>query len=504
MNQRYHAKIKDKPSLAITWLLLIAVSGQAEEPSIHPDRFGIQVVDEQGRGVPLVELRTVNEIRCVTDNSGWIAWDEPGLMDCEVFWHVTGPGIEREKDGFGYPGFRAVTKRGTYAVCEVSTSNIATRIRRLTGQGQYHHLEALGLPIPLENILEPGVVGQDSVQAVAYNGKLFWLWGDTSQARYPLGNFHTTSATTPSDIDPESAFAFEYFRNQENPQLLRRMMPTDKPGVVWMFGLMSLTDQQQRERLFAGFSRRPGLETAHEQGVAEFDPDAGHFRKVADTAKDNQWTFPHGYACRTKTSDGEHFYFCRPFAHVRVAANVASITDATQYEVLQWQAAQSAWRWQAGLVPTTQEEESKLLKSGKISSKQVRYQVQDAATGRAVHLHTASITWNEFRQRFIMIALEFTSHKSSPSLLGELWYVESDAITGPWQRAVKIASHPHYSFYNPIHHTFLDRQGGRIIYFEGTYTHQFSGNKSPTARYDYNQILYRLDLADERLMPSHK
>ena len=38
-----------------------------------------------------------------------------------------------------------------------------------------------------------------------------------------------------------------------------------------------------------------------------------------------------------------------------------------------------------------------------------------------------------------------------------------------------------------------------MIHFEGTYTHDFSGNPLRTPRYDYNQLLYRLDLADERL-----
>ena len=40
---------------------------------------------------------------------------------------------------------------------------------------------------------------------------------------------------------------------------------------------------------------------------------------------------------------------------------------------------------------------------------------------------------------------------------------------------------------------------GRVIYFEGTYVNTFSGNPEKTPRYDYNQIMYKLDLADERL-----
>ena len=40
---------------------------------------------------------------------------------------------------------------------------------------------------------------------------------------------------------------------------------------------------------------------------------------------------------------------------------------------------------------------------------------------------------------------------------------------------------------------------GEMICFEGTYTHTFSGNPHPTPRYDYNQVMYRLELGDERL-----
>jgi hypothetical protein len=46
---------------------------------------------------------------------------------------------------------------------------------------------------------------------------------------------------------------------------------------------------------------------------------------------------------------------------------------------------------------------------------------------------------------------------------------------------------------------FLDAEGGRVIYFEGTYSLEFSGNPLAPARYDYNQIMYRLDLGDQRL-----
>ena len=69
------------------------------------------------------------------------------------------------------------------------------------------------------------------------------------------------------------------------------------------------------------------------------------------------------------------------------------------------------------------------------------------------------------------------------------------------RKAKKIVTHDRYTFYNPTQHPFFDQDGGRTIYFEGTYTNQFTGRPEtpPTPRYEYNQIMYRLDLADTRL-----
>ena len=87
----------------------------------------------------------------------------------------------------------------------------------------------------------------------------------------------------------------------------------------------------------------------------------------------------------------------------------------------------------------------------------------------------------------------------STSYLGEVWYAEADTPLGPWVYARKIVTHDKYSFYNPKQHPMFDKEGGRIIFFEGTYTTTFSGNPDPTPRYEYNQVMYQLDLSDPRL-----
>ncbi|MCS6863340.1 MAG: hypothetical protein NZT92_23785, partial [Abditibacteriales bacterium] len=104
--------------------------------------------------------------------------------------------------------------------------------------------------------------------------------------------------------------------------------------------------------------------------------------------------------------------------------------------------------------------------------------------------------WNAYRQRWVMIVTE--SFGTSP--LGEVWFAEADTPVGPWVYARKVVTHDRYSFYNPKQHPMFDKDNGRIIFFEGTYTHTFSGNDNPTPRYDYNQIMYKLDLSDARLV----
>src|ERR1700712_5508428 len=86
----------------------------------------IRVVDaETGRGVPLVQLETVNGLSFVTDNAGRIAFHEPGLMGREVFFTVRSHGYEAKKDGFGFAGVRITPRAGKAAEVLVKRRNIA-------------------------------------------------------------------------------------------------------------------------------------------------------------------------------------------------------------------------------------------------------------------------------------------------------------------------------------------------------------------------------------------
>jgi hypothetical protein len=478
-------------------ILLVVTLLAAFQPSHY---FAIHVVDDQtGRGVPLIELRTVNDIRQYTDSAGWIAFNEPGLMNREVFFYVEGPGYEFPKDGFGFRGVRLTTTPGKTATVRVKRTNIAERLYRITGQGIYRDSELLGQQLS-EKLRESVVLGQDSVQMVPYRGKLFWLWGDTNLANYPLGNFHTTAATTPipgAPFDPRVTVPLEYFMNEKEPGKVRKMMPLKEPGPVWLFGLLNIKDEQGDEALFSHYTRRKSLAEQAEHGLARFNDKTGIFERIQTLDPKNTWQFPRHNAVRVTNTDGDYFYFAFPFCTTRVPANWKAICDPQYYEAFVFDQNKGAYSWRQDREPTTQAEEQPLIKLGKITKEAARYDLRDAA-GKLVALHRASIEWNAYRKKWVLIGNE-QGGRDSPSALGEVWYAEADQLTGPWRKAVKVASHPKYSFYNPRHHAVLDQDGGRYIYFEGTYTTTFSGNPSPTPRYEYNQLMYRLDLADERL-----
>jgi hypothetical protein len=94
--------------------------------------FEIEIQDAgTGRGVPLVELVTVNKMRYVTDSAGRVAFFEPGLMGQTIFFDIHAQGYEVPKDGFGIAGARLKIEEGGSATVKLKRRNIAERLYRL-------------------------------------------------------------------------------------------------------------------------------------------------------------------------------------------------------------------------------------------------------------------------------------------------------------------------------------------------------------------------------------
>jgi hypothetical protein len=440
-------------------LLLLASAAAAG------DYFVIRVVDaDSGRGVPLVELKTTSGARWFTDSNGIVAFREPGWMGQRVFFHVRSHGYEFPKDGFGFRGTALTPVAGERAELKIRRINVAERLCRLTGSGIYRDSRLAGLPVPRDvPSLRGRVVGQDSVVVARYGGKLHWFWGDTNRPAYPLGNFGASGATTPLDLDPEQGFPYDYFVDESG--FSRRMCAVPGPGATWLSGLMVVEG-----RLVAYFVRVKDLGTRYEHGLVMFDDEKQVFEPLVRFDLEKVKLHPHGHPVRVRHGKREWFYFGNPFPNVRVPATLAAVKDPAAYE------AYTKDDWVRGGEP---------LDPGA--------HLRDVDTGKPVKPHNGSVYWNDYRKRWVAIVNE----AGGTSYLGEVWFATADTILGPWVYARKVVTHDRYSFYNVKHHPFLDR--GRFLHFEGTYTDFLVKNADTTPRYNYNQILYRLDLDDPRL-----
>ncbi|MPY86542.1 MAG: hypothetical protein GEU99_01315 [Luteitalea sp.] len=430
----------------------------------------IEVV-EKGSGwpVPLVELRTTHHVRFVTDNAGVIAFDLPELMGRETWFNVIGHGYEVPKDGLGSRGVRLTPEPGETLKVEVNRTVIARRLGRITGGGLFAESQKLGLE---RDWRDSGILGCDSVQNAVHRGRLFWLWGDTTVAHYPLGIFHGTSATTPirplESFEPPVHLKFEYVTDEKG--MPRGIAEMPGSGPTWVSGYVSLPDKNGTPRLVGSYAKiKPPLE-AYQWGLAVWNDDASKFEpfRVIWTKSDatpEPPPIPKGHPTMWKDERGRAWVlFGDPLPILRVPATFEAWQDASAWDVLDPQKS-----------------------------------VASATDGAAIEPHSGSIAWNPWRKRWVTV---FMQSLGKPNAFGELWYAEADAPTGPWGPAVKILSHENYTFYNPRLHPEFTPDDSPILIFEGTYTSLFADKPEPTPRYDYNQVLYRLDLDDPALAPA--
>ncbi|MER3415283.1 MAG: hypothetical protein C4297_03595 [Gemmataceae bacterium] len=499
-------------------IALVLLNGSARlEPHASasaPQFFKIKVVDEQtGRGVPLVELRTVHHLTYVTDNNGVVAVGAPELMHHKVYFHVFSHGYEFPADGFGYRGVTLEVRPGASATVRIKRLNIAERLYRITGAGLYADSLSVGEPIPIRQpLLNAQVLGSDSVVQAVYRGKIHWFWGDTHRLAYPLGNFHVPGATSllpgSGGLDPEKGVDLQYFTGSDGFARPTAQMPGSGP--TWIWGLTVIRDAQGTERMFAGYVKvRPPM-TVYERGLAEWNDEKQCFEKVTTFDMDLP-LYPDGHTFVLDEQARVYVYFATPFPLVRVEATPEALRDQKAYQAYTCLLPKSdaqhprvdrdeqgrlRYAWRSNTPAVRQKEQADLIARGLAKPEELLVHLQDIESGKQVLTHSGSVYWNAYRRRWIMIAVQ----EFGTSFLGEVWYAEADAPLGPWVYARKIVTHDRYSFYNPKHHPVFDQDGGRRIYFEGTYTRAFSGNEHPTPRYDYNQIMYRLDLADSRLL----
>ncbi len=430
----------------------------------------IEIVDKScGWPVPMVELETLHHVKFVSDNAGVIAFDLPELMGRETWFSINGQGYGVDKDGFGNAGVRFKPESGQTHRVEVERKIIARRLGRVTGGGLFGESQKLGAELGWR---ESGLLGQDSVQNAEFGGKLFWMWGDTTLPQYPLGLFGSPGAVTGprplAAFEPPLRLPLDYFKSAKGE--LKNLADMPGEGPTWVSGLVSLPDKNGKEHLVLTYSKDRGFVHIYEKGLATWDDASESFQRLKVVWRENtsagEPAIPDGHVVKWTDDSGQRWVlFCNPFPAVRCPATFEAWQDEHVWE---------------GLKPPKE--------------------LRAAGSGEKVRPQSGSMAWNAWRKRWVAI---FVQGDGKSSALGEVWYAESREPMGPWGLAVKVLSHDNYSFYNPSLHAEFTPPNSPILLFEGTCTAEFADHPPKTPRYDYNQVMYRLDLDDARLIPAH-
>ena len=424
----------------------------------------IDVVDESnGWPVPMVELRTTHNVRFVSDNAGIIAFDLPELMGKKTWFTVEGHGYYVPKDGFGFSGVRLTPLPGKRLTLKVKRRLPGKRLGRITGCGIFGESQKLGLE---KGWKEQGIMGCDSVQNALLSGRLFWLWGDTKMPGYALGLFDVVGATTAlqplKSFKPPVRLRYDYFTGKAGVPRVIGKMPGSGP--TWIGGTISLPDKTGKKHLVGTYVKVKPPMTIYEIGMCVWDNSLKKFKLHRVLWNDKlkmikPKIIPNGHPVRWTDKTGKKW-----------------ILTGVGFPDMKFPATFEGWNNPKAWQPV------KKLKTF--------YSISD---NEVIKSHACSIAWNAYRGKWVAI---FSQVNSKKTFLGEVWYAEAKSPLGPWSKAIKVVTHNNYTIYNPKIHPGFTPKGSPILLFEGTYTATFARKARITPRYDYNQVLYRLDLND--------
>ena len=310
--------------------LLLLATACALPGTLRLPAFRIRVVDEEtGRGIPAVELRTTDARTFFTDSAGVVAFLEPDLLGKDVFFEVRSFGYRYEPGVFAVPGLTLSTGRGRSATIRMRRENVAERLYRVTGSGIYRDSRLLGDATPVcDPVPDVAPMGMDGALTAVYQGKLFWIWGDTRVSSSPLANFRATGARSElpdsGGLDPGVGIRLDYLRDEGG----LRPMVNDSHPIIWLTALRSARDASGRERLFATYAKMKKAFEVSEEGLVEFDDAIGAFRVVAPYARDAP-VIPRGQVFRHSEGGQSYVYYDM---YVRSRDDAESMRDLGRYE----------------------------------------------------------------------------------------------------------------------------------------------------------------------------
>lgn len=172
-------------------------------------------------------------------------------------------------------------------------------------------------------------MGQDTVIATPYRGKIYWFWGDTERASYPLGNFGASGATSElpgrGGLDPAIGVDLTYFIDTNG--FSKPMCPVPAEGLRWIESLFTLPDETGTERLVARMANHRDLGHVLGWYLLLFNDAKAEFEPLLHWDIHDSHDSAHPF--RAKSGGVDYLYL---FPEFRVRAELAALRDLTQYE----------------------------------------------------------------------------------------------------------------------------------------------------------------------------
>ena len=306
--------------------------------------FRITVTDEEcGWPVPLVQFKTLDGQVFTSDNAGVVGVDSPDLYGRNVRFGIVGHGYEVPADASGERSVVLAVKPGGKASVKVRRTVPARRLGRIGGTGLFVESRKFGEHLDKE---DQGEVGRDSVQCRPFNGRLFWLWGDTSMQDYAIGIFNTTAAYTknpafPKDPRPPIYPPYEQIRDEKGR--VRGVIKAQGSGPIWVFGLIDLKDRAGKDHLGGAWSQVRGFCDAYKNGLCEWNAREDRFDVTLQLMDKDNKVFPEFFPDQNPTrwtdAKGKKWLlYGFPFPHHRIPDSYEAWRDTNTWEKVDWSA----------------------------------------------------------------------------------------------------------------------------------------------------------------------
>ena len=394
-----------------------------------------------------------------------------------------------------------------HAVIALERLDVAERLYRVTGAGLYRDSVRLGLEVPIRHpLVNAGVAGQDSVQTVLYRGRRLLDLGRHTVARasaleLPHDRRDLEAARATAAWIPALGVDLDYFVGPDGN--VRAMAAIPGPGATLAHRAGERPRCARRgdalrplRQTHADRPARRARPRALRPGAAGLPARARARRRHARTAARLGAAWCAARTARSSTTRTTSGFRREP----RACATPRAGSPSRRFPRRARRPSAGAggevrYAWRPGAPGADEARPSRAPAGARRGALRARARHRERPARRGPRQLDGGESVSGPLRPHLHASWRARPHGSARS-----GTPKADTPMGPWRFARKIVSHRNYSFYNPFHHVFFDQRGGRTLFFEGTYTAAFAESAVPTPRYDYNQIMHRLDLEDPRLL----